>query len=223
MAEPRANEVRHGNSTSTPRQGPRDRSARPPPPPPRCSQPARPRPAPATSPRRLPRRRRAPRTAPAHPQRPPLPRRPPRRSRRPHAGHRPRRLAQHARRPLPPHPALPPADALRTWLAAIASRQASHYRDKAYRRHEAPPLDPHRLSTFASPSPEERLVARGLLRAFHRLRPELREVLSLAAAGLTMHEIAAALALPRPTVATRLRLARRLFARSLTRWRRWPR
>ncbi|MGK3974146.1 RNA polymerase sigma factor [Sorangium sp. So ce118] len=122
-----------------------------------------------------------------------------------------------------PSPALPPADALRTWLAGVASRQASHYRDKAYRRHEAPPLDPHRLSTFAAPSPEERLVARGLLRAFHRLRPELREVLSLAATGLTMHEIAAALALPRPTVATRLRLARRLFARSLTRWRRWPR
>ncbi|KYF92848.1 hypothetical protein BE17_01210, partial [Sorangium cellulosum] len=122
-----------------------------------------------------------------------------------------------------PSPALSPADALRTWLAGVASRQASHYRDKAYRRHEAPPLDPHRLSTFAGPSPEERLVARGLLRAFHRLRPELREVLSLAAAGLTLHEIAAALALPRPTVATRLRLARRLFARSLTRWRRWPR
>ncbi|WP_437760896.1 sigma factor-like helix-turn-helix DNA-binding protein [Sorangium sp. So ce1389] len=51
----------------------------------------------------------------------------------------------------------------------------------------------------------------------------MREVLALAAAGLTIHEIAVALALPQPTVATRLRLARRRLARSLTRWRRWPR
>ncbi|WP_437545617.1 hypothetical protein WME97_39935 [Sorangium sp. So ce367] len=35
-------------------------------------------------------------------------------------------------------PALRPADAFRPWLAGIASRQASHYRDKAYRRHELP-------------------------------------------------------------------------------------
>ncbi|WP_437760796.1 sigma factor-like helix-turn-helix DNA-binding protein [Sorangium sp. So ce1389] len=60
-------------------------------------------------------------------------------------------------------------------------------------------------------------------RAFHRLRPELREILSLAATGLSSLEIAASLSLPRPTVATRLRLARRLFARALTRSRRWPR
>ncbi|WP_437609775.1 sigma-70 family RNA polymerase sigma factor [Sorangium sp. So ce834] len=122
-----------------------------------------------------------------------------------------------------PSPSAAPADALRAWLAGIAARQGSHYRDKAYRRHEAPPLDPHRLSTLAAPSPEARLVARGLLRAFHRLRPELREVLALAATGVTSHEIAASLSLPRPTVATRLRLARRLFARALTRSRRWPR
>ncbi|AGP33139.1 sigma-70 family RNA polymerase sigma factor [Sorangium cellulosum] len=122
-----------------------------------------------------------------------------------------------------PSPSAAPADALRAWLAGVAARQASHYRDKAYRRHEAPPLDPHRLSALAAPSPEARLVARGLLRAFHRLRPELREILALAATGVTSHEIAASLSLPRPTVATRLRLARRLFARALTRSRRWPR
>ncbi|WP_438004957.1 sigma factor-like helix-turn-helix DNA-binding protein [Sorangium sp. So ce321] len=87
----------------------------------------------------------------------------------------------------------------------------------------APALDPDRLARLAAPSPEDRLVARGLLRAFHRLRPALREILALAATGLSMNEIAQSLALPRPTVATRLRLARRLFARSLTRWRRWPR
>ncbi|WP_437783417.1 RNA polymerase sigma factor [Sorangium sp. So ce1097] len=122
-----------------------------------------------------------------------------------------------------PSPALPPADALRRWLAGVASRQASHYRDKAHRRHELPAVDPDRLAAFAAPSPEARLVARGLLRAFHRLRPELREILSLAATGLSLLEIAASLSLPRPTVATRLRLARRLFARALTRSRRWPR
>ncbi|XYH95541.1 sigma-70 family RNA polymerase sigma factor [Sorangium sp. So ce1128] len=122
-----------------------------------------------------------------------------------------------------PSPALPPADALRPWLAGIASRQASHYRDKAYRRRELPAVDPDRLSAFAAPSPEARHVARGLLRAFHRLRPELREILSLVATGLSSLEIAASLSLPRPTVATRLRLARRLFARALTRFRRWPR
>jgi hypothetical protein len=71
--------------------------------------------------------------------------------------------------------------------------------------------------------PEAPLVSRGLLRAFHRLRPELRQILSLAATGLSSLEIAASLSLPRPTVATRLRLARRLFARALTRSRRWPR
>ncbi|WP_437325346.1 sigma-70 family RNA polymerase sigma factor [Sorangium sp. So ce381] len=124
-----------------------------------------------------------------------------------------------------PSPALPPGDSLRPWLAGIASRQASHYRDKAHRRHELPAVDPDRLSAFAAPSPEARLVARGLLRAFHfhRLRPELRELLSLAATGLSSHEIAASLSLLRPTVATRLRLARRLFARALTRSRRSPR
>ncbi|WP_437992291.1 sigma-70 family RNA polymerase sigma factor [Sorangium sp. So ce145] len=122
-----------------------------------------------------------------------------------------------------PSPDQPPGDALRAWLAAVALRQASHHRDKAYRRHEVPAVDPDRLAPLAAPSPEERIVARGLLRAFHRLRAELREVLALTAAGLTTREIAAALAIPRPTVATRLRLARRLFARSLTRARRWPR
>ncbi|WP_437711014.1 RNA polymerase sigma factor [Sorangium sp. So ce448] len=122
-----------------------------------------------------------------------------------------------------PSPALPPTDALRRWLAGIASRQASHDRDKAHRRHELPAVDPDRLSAFAAPSPEARLVARGPLRAFHRLRPELREILSLAATGLSSLEIAASLSLPRPTVATRLRLARRLFARALTRSRRWLR
>ncbi len=122
-----------------------------------------------------------------------------------------------------PSPGQPPADALRTWLAGVALRQASHYRDKAHRRHEVPAVDPDRLAPLAAPSPEERIVARGLLRGFHRLRAELREVLALTATGLTMREIAAALAIPRPTVATRLRLARRLFARSLTRRRRWPR
>lgn len=122
-----------------------------------------------------------------------------------------------------PSPELSPADALRIWLTGVASRQASHYRDKAYRRHERLPVDPDRLSAFAAPSQEDRLVARGHLRAFYRLRPELREVLALVATGLEMHEIAEALGIPRPTVATRLRLARRLFARSLTRWRRWSR
>ncbi|WP_437765665.1 sigma-70 family RNA polymerase sigma factor [Sorangium sp. So ce764] len=122
-----------------------------------------------------------------------------------------------------PSPDQPPGDALRAWLAAVALRQASHHRDKAHRRHEVPAVDPDRLSALAAPSPEERIVARGLLRAFHCLRAELREVLALTAAGLTMREIAAELAIPRPTVATRLRLARRLFARSLSRRRRWPR
>ncbi|WP_437950545.1 sigma-70 family RNA polymerase sigma factor [Sorangium sp. So ce296] len=122
-----------------------------------------------------------------------------------------------------PSPDQPPGDALRAWLAAVALRQASHHRDKAYRRHEVPAVDPDRLSALAAPSPEPRLVARGLLRAFHRLRAELRDVLALTATGLTMREIAEALAIPRPTVATRLRLARRLFARALTRRRRWPR
>jgi hypothetical protein len=35
-------------------------------------------------------------------------------------------------------PALPPADSLRLCLAGIVSRQAAHYRDKAYRRHGLP-------------------------------------------------------------------------------------
>ncbi|AGP33614.1 sigma factor-like helix-turn-helix DNA-binding protein [Sorangium cellulosum] len=86
-----------------------------------------------------------------------------------------------------------------------------------------PAVEPHRLAAFTASSPEPRLVARGLLRAFHRLRAELRDVLALAATGVTTREIAAALAIPRPTVATRLRLARRLFAGALTRKRRWPR
>ncbi|XXT14435.1 sigma-70 family RNA polymerase sigma factor [Sorangium sp. So ce429] len=122
-----------------------------------------------------------------------------------------------------PSPDQPPVDALRAWLAAVALRQASHHRDKAHRRREVPTVEPHRLAAFAAHSPEPRLMARGLLRAFHQLRAELREVLALTATGLTMREIAEALAIPRPTVATRLRLARRLFARSLTRRRRWPR
>ncbi|WP_437335408.1 sigma factor-like helix-turn-helix DNA-binding protein [Sorangium sp. So ce394] len=104
-----------------------------------------------------------------------------------------------------------------------ASRERSPCRWTRRTRRLARPESPQPGSGFRRPLSEARLVARGLLRAFHRLRPELREILSLAATGLSSLEIAASLSLPRPTVATRLRLARRLFARALTRSRRWPR
>ena len=102
---------------------------------------------------------------------------------------------------------------------ARALRQASHYRNRAYRRREVPTLDPESHATFVEPSPEQRIAARGLLDAVQGLRPELRDVLGRAALGLEMHEIARELGIPQGTVATRLRRARRLFARAITRGR----
>jgi DNA-directed RNA polymerase specialized sigma24 family protein len=122
-----------------------------------------------------------------------------------------------------PSPDMPPGDALRARLSGVALRQASHDRDRASRRREVAAIDPDALAHFAAPSPERRVAARGLLRAFDDLRPELRDVLGRAALGLEMHEIARELGLPQGTVATRLRLARHLFARAVTRRRRGSR
>jgi DNA-binding NarL/FixJ family response regulator len=57
-------------------------------------------------------------------------------------------------------------------------------------------------SRQASSGSRAALSRRGPPRAFHRLRPELREILSLAATGLSSHEIAASLSLPRPTASS---------------------
>jgi len=119
---------------------------------------------------------------------------------------------------------LPGADmrkALQRWLAGIAWRQASHYRDRAYNRYEVPFSHPGQLVAGEAPPPDAQVAAREALRiAVPELPPECIEALALTATGATIAEIAEELGIPEGTAASRRRRGRMLFAQSLRHWRR---
>lgn len=119
-----------------------------------------------------------------------------------------------------PNPARPPRLVLRRWILGIAMRQLSHFLQRAYRRREVPSGAPGDGYDAEGPGLEPRAIAWETLRALAQLRPERRDVLALTALGLTMGEVGAHLGVNPSTVASRLRLGRRDFARVLRRWRR---
>jgi DNA-directed RNA polymerase specialized sigma24 family protein len=119
-----------------------------------------------------------------------------------------------------PLPGVPIDTALERWLIGIAWRQASHYTERAWYRHEVPKRDPMVSCVVHSPSAFDQIDARRKLCTLDRLESKFRNVLSLAAQGWQVGEIAAELGNNPNTTTTRLRIARRRFVRSLARWRR---
>jgi RNA polymerase sigma-70 factor (ECF subfamily) len=110
---------------------------------------------------------------------------------------------------------------LQRWLTGIAWRQASHYRDRAYNRHEIPFSQPGQYVAGEAPPPDAQVAAREALRiAVPELPPECLEVVALSATGATIAEIAEELGIPEGTAASRRRRGRMLFTLSLRRWRR---
>jgi len=110
---------------------------------------------------------------------------------------------------------------LQHWLAGVAWRQASHYRDRACNRYEVPFGRPGQLVAGEAPPPDAQVAAREALRlAVPELPPECLEVVALSATGATIAEIAEELGIPEGTAASRRRRGRERFAQSLRRWRR---
>jgi len=116
-----------------------------------------------------------------------------------------------------PDPRKPLASAIRVWLVGIAFRQASHYRERAFRRHEWPRASPWAGQDEPVEEPSPRHDAREELRALARLRPMDQRVLMLVAQGVGMAEMARRLDCPTATAAHRIRSARERFARVLAR------
>jgi len=103
----------------------------------------------------------------------------------------------------------------RSFLVGVATRVASHAR-RAYHRREAAELRLSANPREAGPDPEEltqRLEARELLdRVLDCMPPDLRSVFVLfELEELSIDQVANLLAIPRGTVATRLRRAREVF------------
>jgi len=118
-----------------------------------------------------------------------------------------------------PDPRFPLAESFRAWLVGIAWRQASHYRERAYRRHEVPWGLGWDLRLDPRPSPEEALETLEILREIWRLPRAYREILALVTVGATLAEITEQLGIPIGTVASRRRRAWSLLRRALKRCR----
>lgn len=116
-----------------------------------------------------------------------------------------------------PKPQAPLQDSLRAWLYGISWRQASHYREVAYRRYEVSIGRPTLLD--AEPLTEGQVSARLLLAVFRRLPHKYQEVLALVAVGEAINEIARELMIRPGTANNRIRRGRRLFRRAIARWR----
>jgi RNA polymerase sigma-70 factor, ECF subfamily len=122
-----------------------------------------------------------------------------------------------------PDPACPPAASLRAWLRGIAWRQSSHYRERAYQRHETPFATPQRLlRDQAGADPHEQLIARDALRAIAVLPKRYLSVLSAIARGQSIAEYAREHGMEQQNAWSRLRFARDAFREYLAgrRWRR---
>ncbi|WP_438006413.1 sigma-70 family RNA polymerase sigma factor [Sorangium sp. So ce321] len=115
-----------------------------------------------------------------------------------------------------PDPAVNARQVLRRWLRGVAWRQATHYLESAYVRHEVlhhEPVGP--LRHVVGLNLEAQLQARAemeTLLALWQMPLWAREVLALAALGHEGTEIASVLHLHRGTAVSRLRRARKLLA-----------
>jgi RNA polymerase sigma-70 factor (ECF subfamily) len=104
-----------------------------------------------------------------------------------------------------PDPILAPRTALQMWIWAVTWRQSSTFLNRAYRRHELLLED---VPDNSAVTTEGEIIARSDLALLDGIEPERRAVLIAHAAGLQMHEIAAAMGTPVATGWSRLRLAR---------------
>ena len=116
-----------------------------------------------------------------------------------------------------PDPAMPLKRILRLWLVGIAWRQASHWRERAFRRREVLRWDPWAHGGEPFEQADLRHDARETVAALGRLRAQDQRILILAAQGIGVVEIARHLLCGVPTAGTRLRCARRRFAALLAR------
>jgi RNA polymerase sigma-70 factor, ECF subfamily len=111
-----------------------------------------------------------------------------------------------------PDPACPPAASLRAWLLGIAWRQASHYCERSYHRHEVPVADPYRvLHNKAGRNPYDQLAARDALRALAALPARYVDILTAVALGQEVADFASEHKLPAATAWSRLRHGRAAF------------
>jgi len=123
------------------------------------------------------------------------------------------------------HRALPSFEgrcSMTTWLYTICRSVARDWRGRACRRREVPDAGETAAASRADQTPhsviEERQRFAVLLRLLSELDAEQREVFALhELEAMSAREIAAALALPEGTVASRLRLARVSFQRACRR------
>ncbi|EYF08282.1 RNA polymerase sigma factor [Chondromyces apiculatus] len=124
-----------------------------------------------------------------------------------------------------PPEAQPIGEALQAWLFGITWRQASHYRQRAWRRREVIVSDPYAMTAAAPwiphvPAPDGRAAAREMLAALDEIPERMREVLLLRyLEGFDTVEIAEILGIPVPTVSSRLKYGVRRFTTAVQRWR----
>lgn len=116
-----------------------------------------------------------------------------------------------------PDPAIDPDVSLKCWLRGFCRRKASRYHHVAWRRREFPHPNPLALVGDEGVQPLERLYARVALRVLTNLPVEQREILTAAVNHSTLVAYARAKGWKISTTCTRLRRARRAFARFLRR------
>ena len=101
---------------------------------------------------------------------------------------------------------------LTTWLYAVCLRVASDWRRRAHRRHELVGVDAEQSTAHGTESAHVTDLRTLLWRALEAMPLEQRAVfVAFELEGMTGEEIASALAVPTPTIHSRLRLARDKF------------
>ena len=116
-----------------------------------------------------------------------------------------------------PDPAMPLEHILRLWLVGITWRQASHWRERAFRRREVLRWNPWAQVGEPAEEADPRHDAREALAALARLRRQDQRILMLAAQGVGVVDLARHLQWPLTTAVNRLRRARQRFAALLAR------
>jgi DNA-directed RNA polymerase specialized sigma24 family protein len=116
-----------------------------------------------------------------------------------------------------PDPAIDPDVSLKCWLRGLCRRKARKYLDVAWRRREIPHSNPSALVRDEGVQPLGRFYARAALGVLADLPMEQREILTAVVNHPSLVAYARTKAWKISTTCTRLRRARRAFARSLRR------